>query len=173
MGQSQNLGNNLIQVSIIISRPKLGHSYMLASGTWRRPKLGHSYRLASGTWRRPKLGHSYRLHCKKRGVSEHPRGVIFYCFHGNPYCYHGNSKILLPWGVQLHRVFYSVASGTWGKAKAGAQYSFSQVSFWDMARAGLGVQHSSSQILHHTAVSVRPSCKFCMSSIIIFMMLQL
>ena len=48
------------------------------------------------------------VHCKKRGVTEHPRGAIFYCFHGNPYCYHGNSKILLPWGVQLHRVFYSV-----------------------------------------------------------------
>ena len=47
------------------------------------------------------------VHCKKRGVSEQPRGAIFYCFHGNPYCYHGNSKILLPWGVQLHRVFYS------------------------------------------------------------------
>ena len=41
-------------------------------------------------------------------TSEHPRGAIFYCFHGNPYCYHGSSKILLPWGVQLHRVFYSV-----------------------------------------------------------------
>ena len=48
------------------------------------------------------------LHCKKCGVTEHPRGAIFYCFHCNPYCYHGNSKILLPWGVQLHRVFYSV-----------------------------------------------------------------
>ena len=48
------------------------------------------------------------LHCKKCGVSEHPRGAIFYCFHDNPYCYHGNSKILLPWGVQLHRFFYSV-----------------------------------------------------------------
>ena len=24
--------------------------------------------------------------------------------------YHGNSKILLPWGVQLHRVFYSVVT---------------------------------------------------------------
>ena len=46
-------------------------------------------------------------HCKKRSVTEHPKGAIFYCFHGNPYCYHGNSKILLPWGVQLHRVFYS------------------------------------------------------------------
>ena len=47
-------------------------------------------------------------HCKKHGVSEHPRGAIFYCFYGNPYYYHGNNKILLPWGVQLHRVFYSV-----------------------------------------------------------------
>ena len=54
------------------------------------------------------LSYGYCIHCKKRGVTEHPRGAIFYCFHGNPYCYHGNSKILLPWGVQLHRVFYSV-----------------------------------------------------------------
>ena len=46
-------------------------------------------------------------HCKKRGVSEHPRGAIFYFCHGNPYCYHGNSKILLPWGVPIHHVFYS------------------------------------------------------------------
>ena len=30
------------------------------------------------------------------------------CFRGNSMGYHGNSKILLPWGVQLHRVFYSV-----------------------------------------------------------------
>ena len=28
---------------------------------------------------------------------------------GNPYCYHGNRKILLPWGVQLHHIFYSVS----------------------------------------------------------------
>ena len=52
------------------------------------------------------------VHCKKRGVTEHPKGAIFYCFHGNPYCYHGNSKILLLWGVQLHRIFYSVC--VWG-----------------------------------------------------------
>ena len=25
-----------------------------------------------------------------------------------PYRYHGNRKILLPWGVQLHHIFYSV-----------------------------------------------------------------
>ena len=55
------------------------------------------------------LVHVVMLHCKKRGVLEHPMGAIFYCFHGNLCCYHGNSKILLPWGVQLHRVFYSVA----------------------------------------------------------------
>ena len=48
------------------------------------------------------------IHCKKRSVTEHPRGAIFYCFRGNSMGYHGNSKILLPWGVQLHRVFYSV-----------------------------------------------------------------
>ena len=51
---------------------------------------------------------SCEVHCKKCGVTEHPKGAIFYCFHGNPYCYHGNSTILLPWGVQLHRIFYSV-----------------------------------------------------------------
>ena len=51
------------------------------------------------------------LHCKKRGVTEHPRGAIFYCFRGNSIGYHGNSKILLPRGVQLHRVFYSVGEG--------------------------------------------------------------
>ena len=45
------------------------------------------------------------LHCKKRGVTEHPRGAIFYCFRGNSMGYHGNS---LPWGVPIHRVFYSV-----------------------------------------------------------------
>ena len=50
---------------------------------------------------------SYHTHCKKRGVTEHPRGAIFYCFRGNSMGYHGNSKILLPWGVQLHRIFYS------------------------------------------------------------------
>ena len=53
----------------------------------------------------------------------------------------------------------SVVRSAWGKAKAGAQYSFSKVSIWDMARAR--VQHSSSQVLHHT---VKPSCKFCMPS---------
>ena len=48
------------------------------------------------------------IHCKKRGVTEHPRGAIFYRFRGNSMGYHGNSKILLPWGVPIHRVFYSV-----------------------------------------------------------------
>ena len=28
--------------------------------------------------------------------------------------YHGNSKILLPWGVPIHRVFFSVASYQFG-----------------------------------------------------------
>ena len=45
------------------------------------------------------------VHCKKRGVTEHPRGAIFYCFRGNSMGYYGNSKILLPWGVPIHRVF--------------------------------------------------------------------
>ena len=49
------------------------------------------------------------VHCKIRGVTEHSRGAIFYCFRGNSIGYHGNSKILLPWGVPIHRVFYSVA----------------------------------------------------------------
>ena len=52
------------------------------------------------------------IHCKKCGVTEHPKGAIFYCFHGNSMGYHGNSKILLPWGVQLHRIFYSVYTAT-------------------------------------------------------------
>ena len=51
-------------------------------------------------------------HCKNVVYRNmYPRGAIFYCFHGNLYCYRGNSKILLPWGVQLHRDFYSVGSG--------------------------------------------------------------
>ena len=35
-------------------------------------------------------------------------------YHGNSKIlgYHGNSKILLPWGVQLHHIFYSVLSST-------------------------------------------------------------
>ena len=52
---------------------------------------------------------SIPIHCKKRGVTEHPRGAIFYCFHGNSMGNHGNSKIVLPWGVPIHHVFYSVA----------------------------------------------------------------
>ena len=48
------------------------------------------------------------VHCKKHGVTGHPRGAIFYCFRGNSMGYHGNSKILLPWGVPINRVFYSV-----------------------------------------------------------------
>ena len=44
------------------------------------------------------------LHCKKCGVTEHPKGAIFYCFRGNSMGYHGNSKILLPWGVQARPI---------------------------------------------------------------------
>ena len=58
--------------------------------------------LLSNFWKNP-----VAQHCKKRGVTEHPRGAIFYCFRGNSMGYHGNSKILLPWGVQLHHIFYS------------------------------------------------------------------
>ena len=42
---------------------------------------------------------------QKCGVTEHPRGAIFYCFRGNSMGYHGNMKILLPWGVPIHRFF--------------------------------------------------------------------
>ena len=35
------------------------------------------------------------MHCKKCGVTEHPRGAIFSCFHGNSMGYHGNMKILV------------------------------------------------------------------------------
>ena len=41
------------------------------------------------------------------GVTEHPRGALFYCFRGNSMGYHGNMKILLPWGVPIHYIFYS------------------------------------------------------------------
>ena len=63
------------------------------------------------TFNRPlSLGHNFvsYIHCKKCGVTEHPRGAIFYCFRGNSMGYHGNSKILLPWGVPIHHIFYSV-----------------------------------------------------------------
>ena len=49
------------------------------------------------------------MHCIKCGVTEHPRGAIFYCFRSNSMGYHGNMKILLLWGILIHRIFYSVA----------------------------------------------------------------
>ena len=48
--------------------------------------------------------------CKKCGVTERPRGAIFSCFCGNSMGYHGNMKILLPWGVPIHHIFYSEIS---------------------------------------------------------------
>ena len=51
-----------------------------------------------------------RAHCKKCGVTERPRGAIFSCFHGNSIGYHGNMKILPPWGVPIHHIFYSAVS---------------------------------------------------------------
>ena len=36
--------------------------------------------------------------------------AIFYCFHDNSMGYHGDSKILLPWGVPIHRIFYSAVA---------------------------------------------------------------
>ena len=48
------------------------------------------------------------VHCKKCGVTERSRGAIFSCFHGNSVGYHGNKKILLPWGIPIHHIFYSV-----------------------------------------------------------------
>ena len=70
-------------------------------------KAGHSYRLASGTWGKAKAG---------RLVSE--------------------TWVKAKAGAQLQFQPCRLASETWSKAKAGAKYSFSQVSFWDMARAG-------------------------------------
>ena len=49
----------------------------------------------------------------------------------------------------------------WGKAKAGSQYSFSQVTL----ASGIWPELGYSTVLHHTAVSAKPSCKFCMPSI--------
>ena len=43
-------------------------------------------------------------YCKKCGVTEHPRGAIFSCFRGNSMGYNGNMKILLPWGILIHRI---------------------------------------------------------------------
>ena len=45
---------------------------------------------------------------KKCGVTECPRGAIFSCFHGNSMSYHGNMKILLPWGVSIYHIFFTV-----------------------------------------------------------------
>ena len=58
---------------------------------------------------------SHRFNCMERncctshphGVTEHPRGAIFSCFHGNSMGYHENMQILLPWGVPIHHIFYS------------------------------------------------------------------
>ena len=58
------------------------------------------------------------------------------------------------WGTVT--VSARLASETWSKAKAGAQYSFSQVSFWDMARAGQGTaqfQSNSSSYLRGPAAN--------------------
>ena len=65
---------------------------------------------------------------------------------------------------------YRLASETWVKAKAGeqlqfssrlakagAQYSFSQVSFWDMARAGQGTAQFQSNSSSY--IPAKPSCK--------------
>ena len=58
------------------------------------------------------------------------------------------------WGTVT--VSARLASETWSKAKAGAQYSFSQFSFWDMARAGQGTaqfQSNSSSYLRGPAAN--------------------
>ena len=58
------------------------------------------------------------------------------------------------WGTVT--VSARLASETWSKAKAGAQYIFSQVSFWDMARAGQGTaqfQSNSSSYLRGPAAN--------------------
>ena len=71
-----------------------------------KSQLGH-YQLAK--WSPNTGGHKSRFHyAKKCGVTECPRGAIFSCFRGNSMGYHGNMKILLPWGVPIHHIFYSV-----------------------------------------------------------------
>ena len=41
-------------------------------------------------------------HCKKCGVTEHPRGAIFYCFHGNSMGYNGKNIAPLGCSVTPH-----------------------------------------------------------------------
>ena len=58
------------------ARPKPGEQLQVSKlqgqscGAWGRPKLGHSYRLASKTWERPKVGHSYRLASESWGKAK-------------------------------------------------------------------------------------------------------
>ena len=79
---------------------------------WGKDKagLGHSYsygyRLASGTWAKAKAGAQLQVSIWNMGQGQ-------------------------SWGTVTVSAW--LASETWSKAKAGAQYSFSQVSFWDMA----------------------------------------
>ena len=89
--------------------------YQMGACTWSpftrwEYECAHGVPLPNGSVHMESL---YQMHCKKRAVTEHPRGAIFYCFRGNSMDYHGNSKILLPWGVPIHRVFYSVGVCTW------------------------------------------------------------
>ena len=97
--------------------------------SWSEMKLGHSYRLASGTWGKAKAGAQLQVNIWDMGQGQ-------------------------SWDTVT--VSARLASETWSKAKAGAQYSFSQVSFWDMARAGQGTaqfQSNSSSYLRGPAAN--------------------
>ena len=112
-------------------RPKLGHSYRLASGTWGKAKAGAQLQVSIWDMHgaRPKLGHSYRLAsgtCMRQGQSW---GTVSYSFSQVSI---GDMEQGQSWGtVQFDCQFQSgrLASGIWP----------------ELAR----VQHSSSQILHH------------------------
>ena len=112
-----------------------------------RPKLGlghsysYGYRLASGTWAKAKAGAQLQVSIWDMGQGQ-------------------------SWGTVT--VSVRLASETWSKAKAGAQYSFSQVSFWDMARAGQGTaqfQSNSSSYLRGPAANF--VCPSYMDSLIL------
>ena len=105
-------------------------------------KLGHSYRLASGTWAKAKLSWGT--------VTDYHLG-------------HGAGQAQ-SWGtVQLQFSYSSVTVSAMLHTKLGHSTVSVRLAsgIWDM---GYGVQHSFSQIIYHTAVSAKPSCKFCIPS---------
>ena len=48
----------------------------------------------------------FLLHCAVKNAVYRNANIFMFPWY-NPYCYHGNRKILLPWGIQLHHIFYS------------------------------------------------------------------